>query len=181
MAHVQSSRVGDGAAPGTLPSDQASVAIVAGIGQAAALYHRLLLVVGRAGAGKTQALESVGAQTGARFVNLGLRLARSLHELTVRERPLRVQELIEALVGSEDKGGDMVLLDNIEVLFDGGLRQDPLRLLQGVSRDRTVVAAWPGTLGGGQLRYAAPPHREYREYPAHGLLTVALEHGDEAP
>ena len=180
MARVQSSRVGDGAVPGTLPSDQASVAIVAGIGQAAALYHRLLLVVGRAGAGKTRALESVGAQTGAPFVNLGLRLARSLHELAVGERPLRVQELIEALVGSEDKG-DVVLLDNIEVLFDGGLRQDPLRLLQGVSRDRTVVVAWPGTLGGGQLRYAAPPHREYREYPAHGLLTVALEHGDEAP
>ena len=181
MAHVQSSRVDDEAVPGTLPSDQASVAIVAGIGQAAVLYHRLLLVVGRTGAGKTQALESVGAQTGARFVNLGLRLARSLHELTVRERPLRVQELIEELVGSEDKGRDVVLLDNIEVLFDGGLRQDPLRLLQGVSRERTVVAAWPGTLGGGRLRYAAPPHREYREYPAHGLLTVALEHGDEAP
>ena len=38
-----------------------------------------------------------------------------------------------------------MLLDHLEILFDPALEQDPLRLLQGVSRDRTVVAAWPGT------------------------------------
>ena len=165
---------------GIVPTDQAAVAIVAGIGQAAALYHRLLLVVGRTGTGKTQALVSVGRRTGAPVVNVGLHLARSLHERTGRERRLRVQALLEELLGSVGKGCDMVLLDNIEVLFDAGLQQDPLRLLQGVSRSRTVVAAWPGTLRGDTLRYAAPEHRECREYPAHDLLTVALEHGDEA-
>lgn len=165
----------------TLPSAQATAAIVAAIRQAAALYHRLLLVVGRAEAGKTQALASVGARMGAPIVNVGLHLAHSLHELTVRQRPLRVQGLLEGIVGSVDKGSGVVLLDNIEVLFDAELQQDPLRLLQGVARTRVVVAAWPGTLRGGTLRYAAPSHREYREYPAHDLSTVALEHGDEAP
>ena len=169
------------AARGTMPVEQATDAIVAGIGHAPALYYRLLLVAGGVGAGKTQALVAVGERTGAPAVNVGLDLARSLHELTVRERPLRVRELLEALVESASKGCDVVLLDNIEALFDAGLQQDPLRLLQGVSRSRTVVAAWPGTLRGGTLRYAAPPHREYREYPARGLLTVALEHGDEGP
>ena len=105
---------------GIVPTDQAAVAIVAGIGQAAALYHRLLLVVGRTGTGKTQALVSVGRRTGAPVVNVGLHLARSLHERTGRERRLRVQALLEELLGSVGKGCDMVLLDNIEVLFDAG-------------------------------------------------------------
>ena len=165
----------------TLPSGQAAVAIVAGIRQAAVLYHRLLLVVGRTETGKTQALELVSARTGAPVFNVGLHLARSLHEVTVRQRPSQVQGMIEEIVGSVSKGCDMALLDNIEVLFDANLRQDPLRLLQGLSRSLTVVAAWPGTLRGGTLRYATPPHREYREYPARDILTVALEHGDEAP
>lgn len=173
----QSHRAGHG----TLSSCQATAAIVTAIRQAAGLYHRLLLVVGRAGAGKTQALESVCARIDAPLVNVGLHLAQRLHEVTVRQRSRRVQDLLEALVGSVDNGCDVVLLDNIEVLFDPGLQQDPLRLLQGASRSRTVVVAWPGTLRDGTLRYAAPPHREYREYPAHDLLTVALEHGSEAP
>ena len=37
----------------------------------------------------------------------------------------------------------MILLDNIEVIFDVALKQDPLRLLQRLSRNKTVVAAWP--------------------------------------
>jgi len=41
---------------------------------------------------------------------------------------------------------DVVLLDNVEVLFDVSLKQDPLRLLQGLSRNKTVVAAWSGEI-----------------------------------
>ena len=40
----------------------------------------------------------------------------------------------------------MILLDNMEVIFDVGLKQDPLRLLQGLSRNKTVVAAWNGSI-----------------------------------
>ena len=59
---------------------------------------------------------------------------------------------------------DLVVLDNIEILFDAALRQDPLRLLQGVSRNRTIVAAWNGTLENGYLIYAASEHPEHRRY-----------------
>ena len=55
---------------------------------------------------------AVGERTGAPAVNVGLDLARSLHELTVRERPLRVRELREELVESASKGCDVVLLRN---------------------------------------------------------------------
>ena len=163
------------------PPAESLAALAAGIRQAATLYYQLLLVVGRSGAGKTQALTSASKPAGALVVNVGLELASRLLERTTRQRRLQVQGFLEELVATASAASGVALLDNIEVLFDADLQQDPLRLLQAVSRNRTVVAAWPGTLRGGTLRYAAPPHREYREYPAHGLLTVALEHGDETP
>jgi hypothetical protein len=64
----------------------------------------------------------------------------------------------------DETGKDTVLLDNTEILFDPVLQQDPLRLLQQVSRNRTIVAAWNGKFEGGTLIYAEPDHPEYRKY-----------------
>jgi hypothetical protein len=70
-------------------------------------------------------------------------------------------------------GGPVVLLDNIEILFDVSLKHDPLRLLQGLSRNRTVVAAWNGAVTDRFLFYAQLEHPEYRRYPVDGLLIVS--------
>jgi len=47
-------------------------------------------------------------------------------------------------------------LDNTEILFNPILKQDPLRLLQRISRNRTVVATWLGNVTDSHLTYAAP-------------------------
>jgi len=67
----------------------------------------------------------------------------------------------------------MILLDNTEIIFDVGLKQDPLRLLQGLSRNKTVVAAWNGTIVEDFLIYAAPAHPEYRRYPTRDFLVAS--------
>ena len=128
---------------------------------AEALYYRLILVAAPSGAGKTEALQEVAARTGARLVNLNLELSRRMLDLTERARALRLPDLLNEVVGRDEP---LVLLDNIEILFDAVLRQDPLRLLQGVSRNRTIVAAWNGTLENGYLTYASPEHPEHRRY-----------------
>ena len=143
------------------------------INQADELYHRLILVVGRSGSGKTSLLQEVSKQTGFRYINLNLELSRALLELTERQRILRLPLLIDEIIGKT--GDQVVLIDNIEILFEVSLKQDPLRLLQQISRNRTVVATWNGTIAGGYLTYAAPNHPEYRRYPAHDLLVVTLE------
>src|SRR5262249_62434896 len=101
--------------------------------------------------------------------NLNLELSRLLLDLTVRQRALHVPRLLEEIVQAQ--GGEVTLLDNIELLFDVHLKQDPLRCLQGLSRHRTVVAAWPDSFGPGErppgvLAYAEPGHPELRRYPA---------------
>jgi len=60
--------------------------------------------------------------------------------------------------------GDVVLLDNLEILFDTGLEVEPLRLLQVSSRNRTIVASWNGSFRDGTLTYAEPGHPEFLQF-----------------
>ncbi len=143
------------------------------IGQAAELYHRLVMLVAPAGAGKTAALQDVHERTAAPLVNVNLELSRRMLDLTERQRALQLPRLLAELVGTS--AADVVLLDNVEVLFDVSLKQDPLRLLQGLSRNKTVVAAWSGSIDGEHMVYATPDHPEYKRYPLRDFLVVNPE------
>ncbi|MDQ0286995.1 hypothetical protein J2Z49_002112 [Desulfofundulus luciae] len=124
-------------------------------------YYQLVLLVGPDASGKTRALLQLSNEAGYPYINLNLILSQKLLEYPGRVRPLRLPRIVEAII---DTAGDTVLLDNIEILFDPGLQQDPLRLLQHISRTRTIVAAWSGKFEGRTLIYAEPGHPEYRKY-----------------
>jgi hypothetical protein len=94
-------------------------------------------------------------------------------ELTTRQRVLQLPRLLSEVVNTPR--GEVILLDNIEVLFDVSLKQDPLRLLQGLSRNRTVVTTWSGYVEATRIAYATPGHPEYRRYPFRDLLIVSPE------
>lgn len=147
--------------------------IVRQVEQASGLYFRLVLVVGPAGSGKTVALREVQTRIAAPLVNVNLELSRRMLGMTERQRAIQAARLLEEITGGA--GGDVVLLDNVEILFDVSLKQDPLRLLQGVSRNRTVVAAWNGTLENGHMTYATPGHPEHRRCTVRDFLVVAPE------
>jgi RNase adaptor protein for sRNA GlmZ degradation len=68
--------------------------IIDKINQTHELYHRLVLVVGRSGSGKTSLLQEVSKQTGFKYINLNLELSRALLELTERQRILRLPLLV---------------------------------------------------------------------------------------
>ena len=175
------------------------------ISEVCSLYYRLILVVGPAGSGKTSALQEVSASTSAPLVNVNLELSRRMLDLTERQRALHLPRLLAEIVG--EATGDLpaaslaaqaglVLLDNIEILFDVHLKQDPLRLLQGLSRNKTIVAAWNGEVrterrglrtessadldsalstqsSGLYMTYAVLDHPEYRRYPIRDFLVVS--------
>jgi len=147
--------------------------VIKRIGQAAELYHRLVMLVAPAGAGKTAALQDVHERTMAPLVNVNLELSRRMLDLTERQRALQLPRLLAEIVGAS--AADVVLLDNVEVLFDVSLKQDPLRLLQGLSRNKTVVAAWSGSIDGEHMVYATPDHLEYKRYPLRDFLVVNPE------
>jgi len=150
--------------------EQLADKVIQRIDQAAELYHRLVILVAPAGTGKTAALQDVHKRTAAPLINVNLELSRRMLDLTERQRALQVPRLLSDIVGTSP--ANVVLLDNVEVLFDVTLKQDPLRLLQGLSRNRTVVVAWSGYIDGEHMFYATPDHPEYKRYSVRDLLVV---------
>lgn len=136
------------------------------------LYHRLVLLVGETGSGKTSVLRSVAEDFGTSVINVNLVLSRELLELTAKQRSIRLPGILDQIA---DKVHTTVVLDNLEILFDKGLKQDPLRLLQHISRNRAVVASWNGTSTGGKLIYAESCHPEYRSYDSVDALIVGMD------
>src|SRR5437867_1677233 len=132
------------------------------IEQAASQYFRLVVLAGAPGSGKTAALQSVAKKLGCPLVNVNLELSKRMLELTRTQRSRQVERLLKEVIS--DAPGDVVLLDNLEILFDTALEVAPLRLLQVSSRNRTVVASWNGSHRDGTLTYAEPGHPEYVQF-----------------
>ena len=135
------------------------------------LYNRLVLLVGEAGSGKTGILQDVAGELNTSVVNVNLTISSQLLELTTKQRPLKLPRVLGQIV---DNANSPVVLDNLEILFDKSLKQDPLRLLQSISRNRSVVASWNGTVTDGMLFYAEPDHPEYRRYDSVDALIVDM-------
>jgi len=137
------------------------------------LYYRLMLVVAPAGSGKTTALQNVQEHVGAPVFNINLDLSRQMLDMTERQRALQLSRLMRDII--KDTAGELVLFDNIEILFNVSLKQDPLKILQGISRNKTVVASWNGYIDGANLIYAEPNHPEYKRYKIRDFLVVSPE------
>jgi DNA polymerase III delta prime subunit len=135
------------------------------------LYHRLVLLVGETGSGKTGVLREIAEEFGASVINVNMALSGKLLELTAKQRSLRLPGILDQIA---DQSQSPVVLDNLEILFDKDLKQDPLRLLQGISRNRAVVASWNGTMNFGRLMYAETGHPEYRSYDSFDALIVVI-------
>ena len=148
-------------------------AVAEKIGHAENLYHRLVLVTGTDGSSGTTVLKEVAECFDASLVNVGLELSRRLLDLTEQQRRIQIPRLLGGIVA--ETASDVVLLDNIGLLFDITLRQNPLGLLQRLSRRRTVVAAWNGSIEDGHILHAVPGHPEYRRYPVDGIPVVGAQ------
>lgn len=119
------------------------------------MYYRLILLIGPVRSGKTSVLKAIAATEGAPLVNLGLELSKRMLEIAEAQRALNTPRLLDEIVRDKE---DLVLLDNIEILFDVTIKQDALRLLQKISRNRTVVAAWCGSIEKTSITYGKPDH-----------------------
>lgn len=135
------------------------------------LYYSLILIVGECGTGKTSIIQKLAKMNEAAHININLSLSKELLELTKKQRQLKLSEILAQIINGNSK---KVFLDNLEILFDVELKQDPLRLLQGLARNLTIVASWNGTVEKGKLTYANPGHSEYKSYDLTDTLVVCM-------
>lgn len=135
-------------------------------------YHRLTIILNpkKQLIGKT--IRNIMEEMGIAYINLGLSLSQMLLELTERQRSLRLFHVVDNILANYEE--KPVFLDHIEVLFAPQLNQDPLRVLQGLSRNRVILAVWNGQVENGYLIYASPDHPEYRRYSVKDLTILSL-------
>ncbi len=124
--------------------------------QAKELYYRLILLVGPAGSGKTSLLQALSQKISTPVINLNLELSERLLKIAEPQRVLCLPGILEEICAQVQ--GDTVLLDNTELLFEPVLKHDPLRLLQRLSRKRTLVVSWNGKIKDRHLSFAEPEH-----------------------
>jgi len=137
-----------------------------------AAYYHLVVLVGPHGSGKTRLLQAVAAEAGWPVVNLGLELAKSLVDIPPAHRSAAAAEVTAKLLAERS---DVVVVDNIEVLFEPSLKLQPLELLKQASRSATLVVAWPGSSESGALVYSTPGYREHRSRDATGVSVLPIQ------
>jgi len=139
-----------------------------------ALQNRLILLVGPPRSGKTALLRALGQRRGVTPLNLGSALGRELLLLPQRQRRLRTGNALRELIERQTPE-DLLLLDNIELLFAAALNLNPLELLRQQAHSRKVIAVWPGELCDGRLTYAEINHPEHCDYPAQSVVILAVQ------
>ncbi len=142
------------------------------IQQAELHYQRLVLLVGEHSSEKTTLLRHVAENNGYPYLRLSLEISERMLSIPASQRTVEADGLVKQLVSDADV--EVVLLDNIELLFCPALQIDPLKVLQGASRNTVVVAAWPGSFQDSILTYAAPGHPEHRSYRAPDAIIVPI-------
>jgi len=134
--------------------------------------YRLLFLVGQSGSGKTYVLRTLAAQKRYPCLNLNLLLSKALLKVPLPRRPRELPKILQNILAKVTE--DVVLLDNTELLFEPSLYQDPLRLLENLSRNKTIIASWHGDFDGKTLTYAEPGHPEWKKYQGVNAIVVPL-------
>ncbi len=140
----------------------------------ASLHSKLILLVGSPHTGKTALLKEFGKQMEAEPLSVGSKLGLRLAGLPQKQRPLEAGSILRELADQHAKG-DLLLVDNIELLFDRTLQLDPLDLLKRHAHARRVVAVWPGELRDGRLTYADMGHPEKQDYGLEGVVPFEIQ------
>lgn len=139
-----------------------------------ALHSKLILLVGAPHTGKTALLSAFAGRVEASTLNVGSELGRRLAVIPQKQRHLQAGSELRELAEEHAKG-DLLLIDNIELLFDASLQLNPLDLLKRHAHSMRVVAAWPGELRNGRLTYADMGHSEHRDYATDGFVALEMQ------
>jgi predicted ATPase len=144
------------------------------VDEVATLHSKLVLLIGAPGSGKTALLQLLGKNRGATPLNIGSALGSRLAVMRQKQRPLRANTILRELA-DQHAMGDLLLIDNIELLFDRTLQLDPIDLLKRHAHARRVIAVCPGQVRDGRLIYAEMDHPEHQDYGIEGLVPFAIQ------
>ena len=139
-------------------------------------YHKLTVLVGGPGAGKTVVLNQVAKELDLPVINLNLHLSQRLLSKSRQQMALHSADLATEVVDDHYTNG--LCLDNTELLFDANLKLDPLAWLEDLSRNRLIVATWNGSLQGNELRFGNVGHPDHFSSIAKGYPIISVKENE---
>lgn len=144
------------------------------VDEIAALQSKLILLIGQPGTGKTDILRQLANSRNLTPLNVGFALGARFAGIPHKQRHLEASSILRELTDQHAKD-NLLLIDNIELLFDRTLKLDPMDLLRRNAHARRVVAAWPGELRDGRLIYADIGHPEHQDYRLEGVVPFEIQ------
>jgi len=138
------------------------------------LKSKLILLIGPPRSGKSDLLGQLSARRQAQVLNVGAILGCELLTVPNTRRHLQAADLLKSITDDAAENG-LLLMDNIELLFDRTLHISPLDLLKRHAQARRVVSVWPGELRENRLSYAVTGHPEYQDYGIEGLVPFEIK------
>lgn len=133
------------------------------------LNSKLVLLISPPQSGKSVLLARLSERRRVRVLNVGATLGRQLLTVPSTRRHLQAADFLKDLT-DDVAGHGLLLMDNIELLFDRTLQLSPLDLLKRHAHARRVIAVWPGELREDRLSYATRGHPEHQDYGIDGLV-----------
>ncbi len=143
------------------------------VDEVGALHSKLILITGKPRTVKTALLQALEKSLGITVLSVGSALGNRISVVPQRQRHLHTTTLLRDLADLHATA-DLLLMDNLELLFDKSLQLDPLDLLKRHAHVKRVVTVWPGDLRDGRLTYAEMGHPEHQDYSLAGVVPFEI-------
>lgn len=132
--------------------------------------HKLVILIGSFGSGKTAMLNQILQQENAVYLDLNLELTDRL--LGNGDKPaepisnyndgVTVHRLIDELCDEKAPNGETLIVDNVEILFSPELGKiNPIDTFKRVSRQRPIILSLPVHRQGNSVVYSTPDNLDY--------------------
>lgn len=135
-------------------------------------YYHLMVLAGTDERKREVFTDSLAKEIDAPIININLEVSRQLLELPVKQRPLHVPGILDAIIKPYTQRP--FIFKNIELLFNNELKTDPMRLFKSISRNNTLIVSWNGRVNGEFLAYSEAGRPDYKKYPVTDLIFINL-------
>lgn len=135
--------------------------------------HKLVVVTGNPGSGKSQVLREAASKKKWDYVDCRSLITEDLIELLPAMRSAKAPAIISDVL--EKYGSDVILLDRVQTFFTPVLQLNPLALLRTLSEKYTLVVAWPGYYNDGKLFFEHAGEPDPLKFDAEDITVWAVE------
>ncbi len=133
-------------------------------------HFRLVWIAGGKSGERSALLRALAEANAVNYVDLGKKMSSLLIDIPAPLRTASVEDCFADCLGMPLD--EIVAIDHLEILFEPTLKINPIALIQGASRSRTILASWPGIINGSHLSFGSSDHPEYVELSEQELESI---------